>query len=902
MGRRIVGCENLRRGFQLTPDTTRTPLPMPTHPSLTWITANQRLASYIQATHNHAQQAAGETAWETPDCLSLKHWILRAYNGLPHSSAYVLTPSQELVLWENIIADALENMPAEWAFLSTRSLAKTAQSAWHLLQESHTPLDLLEGTDSPEINTFYQWANTFAHQLHTKNALDFHSCMQQVIEAIAVKQVLLPERIILVGFEEISPQIETCFKLLATQCVLEHHTHEQDLHKQIQKMGLAHEELELRSMAAWAHHMQRQHPDQRIGCVVPDLHTKRHMVTRIFNEVFGETPYNVSGGFPLPHFPLIQTAFDILHLGASTLDIPLLSRILTSPFIGGAEQECTARAALDIQLRKTQEPSVYWNTLQAMAIQEDGCDMWLAQYAAYKTDHASHISKQTAYAWSQHFAAQLQCMGWPGERTLSSTEYQLAQRWNALLEEFTRLDAMLEKPLSRAKALSHLKHLADDTVFQPQTVKASVQVLGLLEAVGLPFTGLWISGMTQENWPRPAAPNPFIPLALQRARNMPHASAERELAYSQTLTRHFSRSAQTVIFSYPLQKEDSAQTASTLIQDLPEIDVLRHCEERFLRGSNPGENPKTHIPQDALEYISDNSAPPLDLSNMPTDKTLRGGASIFTHQAACPFRAFARLRLETSCMPSAASYITPQEQGTCLHAILEQIWRMLEDHATLCLHDENALEKRIQPMVQDTLQDLAKKRPFSLKPRFLALEEKRLTAQVLAWLSLEKKRPPFRVVGIESEQTVFFAGLPLKLRVDREDVLEDGSHLLIDYKTGKGSPADWTGERPHSPQLPLYGVTATHPIGGLAFAQISAEKLGFSGVSAEESDIAGIDTVQKSLHQSAEAFFAESEKTLTQLALNFQQGDAKVDPKELEKTCRYCDLQSLCRIHQKCTP
>ena len=38
---------------------------------------------------------------------------------------------------------------------------------------------------------------------------------------------------------------------------------------------------------------------------------------------------------------------------------------------------------------------------------------------------------------------------------------------------------------------------------------------------------------------------------------------------------------------------------------------------------------------------------------------------------------------------------------------------------------------------------------------------------------------------------------------------------------------------------------------------------------------------------------------LENLATGFAEGAAQVDPKDGLKTCRYCDLQPLCRVHER---
>jgi hypothetical protein len=40
-------------------------------------------------------------------------------------------------------------------------------------------------------------------------------------------------------------------------------------------------------------------------------------------------------------------------------------------------------------------------------------------------------------------------------------------------------------------------------------------------------------------------------------------------------------------------------------------------------------------------------------------------------------------------------------------------------------------------------------------------------------------------------------------------------------------------------------------------------------------------------------------KEVEALGSGFASGDARVDPKKLLATCRYCDLQTLCRVYER---
>ena len=86
--------------------------------------------------------------------------------------------------------------------------------------------------------------------------------------------------------------------------------------------------------------------------------------------------------------------------------------------------------------------------------------------------------------------------------------------------------------------------------------------------------------------------------------------------------------------------------------------------------------------------------------------------------------------------------------------------------------------------------------------RYLDLDRHGSHVLVTEWLGYEATRLPFTVVETESARTIKLAGLALDLRLDRIDRLNDGSLLVIDYKTGNVSPNAWQLPRPDDVQLP----------------------------------------------------------------------------------------------------
>jgi ATP-dependent helicase/nuclease subunit B len=147
------------------------------------------------------------------------------------------------------------------------------------------------------------------------------------------------------------------------------------------------------------------------------------------------------------------------------------------------------------------------------------------------------------------------------------------------------------------------------------------------------------------------------------------------------------------------------------------------------------------------------------------------------------------------------------------------------------------------------------------------------------------------------------AGLLMRLQLDRLDRLQDGTHALIDYKTGVAQVKSWIGERPDEPQLPLYFHTAEQEISAMVFARLKRGKtFGFEGVSVTDNVLPNVTPIehkrgmQERGYVSWDALIEEWEVALQNLAKQFVSGIATVDPKNGGLTCAQCDLQSVCRV------
>lgn len=858
----------------------------------TLVTANQRLARHLAMDYGAVQQTQGAQVWEAPDILPWPQWLERFWHesfGLldRDSPQLLLNDFQELTLWEEAIT-AQEEEP----LLQASAAARGAREAWQLLHAWRLGITREQENASEDVRAFARWTKTYLQRCTTSDWLDSALLPEAVRRALEAGRITPPSALILAGFDELTPQQEELLNQLRASGTQVTVLTPAAKSNRVVRIGVDDRDAEIRAAAAWAR-AALESGQTRIGVVVPDLAAQRARLVRQFDEALLPAalypgadpvrPYNVSLGEALAGRPVIHVALLILEFGIGTLSIARLGTLLRSPFLTGATHEAGARAQLDALLRQAGEETISISTLLRRAPSLS----LHAQLRAWRDAIPARSQQLAPSAWSEQFANLLKLAGWPGDAPLDSNNHQAIVAWRELLARFAAQD-LVSTRLNYAEAFATLRRMATERVFQPQTPAAPVQVLGPLEASGLDFDSLWVIGLDDESWPPSPRPNPFLPLDLQRARGIPHASAERELEFARRLTERLAASASNVVFSYPLNAGDEKRRASPLLQ--------AYAEASPNDLPPPQANLVSHIfAARRLETLQDEQAPALALGSV-----VKGGTRLFQYQAACPFRAFATLRLDARTPEEPQPGLDAKARGMLLHWALEALWKTLGSHAALSSMSEEALLAAIRNAVNEAMAILARDRSQTLSGQFREIETLRLVRLLRAWLEQEKGRAPFQVVAAEQKKTIELGGLVIEGRIDRVDQLDDGARVVIDYKTGQTSIKSWQGERPDEPQLPLYAVRLRRdqPVAAALFAQLRAGALGFNGL-AQRAGIAPKVKPAGDTDAAWEAQLDDWQTTLTTLAKAFRAGDARVDPKEFPRTCEYCGLQALCRVHER---
>jgi ATP-dependent helicase/nuclease subunit B len=891
----------------------------------TLITVNRRLSRLLRGAFARGQLAAGAIAWESPDILPYSSWLLRSWDdfgaGADRSLPALLSNEQDLSLWEQVVSQppgASGDGPIP--LLQSTEAARSAQAAWALLRGWHLHYDKDLGPGSDEVRAFRRWAREYESLCRGGNWVDLASVGDLLGEGLGVIHASGIRRVVLAGLDAPTPQQRRLFATLGELGITVENWQPRFRRPQPLRFDFANREDELEAAARWARQRVEDGAAGPVGVVVPGLAAVRHRVAAIFEDVFspgatrpGATEpghgFNISLGQPLSEVTVVADALLSLRAMDGYLSLPDAGRWLLSAYLGGGA--LSWRARFDRHLRRIGEPRYTLARLTELAAtmdgsgnpgnpgKSDGCDGDAMSFAAFVEGLGmggpSTGRRRVVSDWAAVFSSWLVHAGWPGDRALSSDEYQAVQAFRELLGSLAALAPVLPA-VDFADALSQLQRLAGRQVFQSRSGDAPVQILGVLEALGVDYSHLWISGLHHQAWPEPPRPNPFLPIALQRTLAMPRASSEQQLQWASAWTARMLASAGEVIVSHPRKQGDEPLRASALIGDVAKGDREALAESRVA-----GDARLVHEAAPHAEILQDEVAPAVDRS-----RPVRGGVSVFKDQAACPFRAFAIHRLGADDVAAPDSSLDPRVRGNLAHRLLELLWRDLGGQARMLALSSGEREALIRSTAERVLGDEARRRPQTLRGRLLSMEQKRLETLGGAWLDIEAERAPFEVQAEHSE-THSVAGLPVTLRPDRVDRLDGGRLLLVDYKTGQCNPKDWFGDRPDEPQLPVYALAMDDrgdgQVAGLAFGVLRPGERGFRGLGDAAELAPGVNEVASSrLHGTRDAPDWTAHKALwrqrlSALARAYLDGDARVDPKAPGATCRYCGLQPLCRIH-----
>ena len=895
----------------------------------TLVTANKRLAREVRQQFNQHQLAQGNQAWDTADILPFDAWIFRLWqfvrdaakdDGAPYAGHVALNALQSKAVWTQIIAaDIKANQRDAETLWNIAATVKTAMQAWRISRQWDIAIDDCGKSFLADHRSFARWANLFIHQCRKNNWIDAAQLVDVIIERIDARRLADFAPLMLLGFDGFNAQQKRLMEILRqnnTRLSI-HQVADSGARSHCRFRQYERESEQWLAAAHWIKDKLDHNPNQRLALVASNLAKSRSAIDYALSQILSPRhlvdsggsrakPFHISLGVKLNDSPVVDAALLLLSL-TSTADLThsTLSRIMLTPFIGGADSECYARNKLEFWCRLYLPYKLnladFLETLKLEMLKRHSsapvAPIFLDKITAIKTLLEANKKPQSFSYWSELFLTGLENFGWPGQRALNSAQYQTAEAFKREVSALRSLD-LVAAPLTAAAALAVLTQRLNEQPFEPESLRVQVEVLGIMETAGLEFDAIWFGGLTERDWPPAVRASPFIPHALQQQAGYFRAAVMLNAEYAAAQQTRLINQCDDMVFSrYRFEQDVELLPSAFFDASAATLDETKQ----------PTLVDHFQTDRSQMETFTDTRG------IGKTEAATRGGAAVIQDQAACPFRAYARHRLGARAAEAREPGLNAMDRGSLIHRILEGVWRELRSSEKLADTSDAALKKIIDRHIAQ-----CSRRFFHLGgggKAFFAAQSQWLAALLLEWLGAEKSREQaFRVVALEQPQQLALGKLTLNFKIDRVDALADDTLALIDYKTGQANALrDWVGERPAAPQLPLYAL-AQHrehnpdkrPLSTLTFAQIRAGRCAYVGISGEQfqavrhaaGKVAKLsDTKLSPELKSWRALIEYWDAHLTQLADQYYAGQAEVNPLD-NTTCTYCDLPGLCRISE----
>lgn len=879
----------------------------------TVLTLGRRAANRLARQVDEAAVQHGQQSWRAARILPWTAWVGAHWDSvLLHGidARVVLNHAQEVTLWQRVLledgADTEQStwMQAELCVKTSRLLDSYGAAKIFMRRGS-------AGGTSSDAALFHRWYGRFQQHCSGEGYLPASAIEAELSSLVRQRRVRTDPEVVLFGIPNLLPARQQLLEALREDGTV---IGACDNHSAVattlpQYLHYADREAELQGCVQWVRDRLTQAPTQTVRIVVPDLANTRATLERELRMAVSpgatdvlnaaSAAYEIAAGVPVQSIPLVRAAVLLLQWCTKPLSLEDVGSLLRSRHLSLTESAENG-ALLEIDTLQRKAPLRKELTLQRAS--ELLRPHPVSQLLLTLHRQASGLQSSSAYAeFAGRASALLQASGWPGSEMLDAEESQAVEAWQRALDAMASLD-LFGQPTTWTAFLQSLQMQIASLTFVPGEYDLPVQVTGADETLDSPADALWFLHAEANTWPTHLAPNPLLPLSLQREFTMPGVDSQRdEDAAAARLQQLLHSAAGEIRLSCSGDADQDGGRPSPVA-------------ERVLSGMGISLTnvAQTSEPQDRSTYVETF----FDTTPLPAlpEADVAGGVSILTAQAQCGFRAWAEKRLFASPLEEADAGLSPRERGDQVHAVLQLFWAATgSQHALRAKRADigaDGLSERDRLLRACIATVCATGQAESWDEAYLSVQQQRLFRLVAAWLDYEESRPPFEVVQLEQEtKSVPVGPLKLHMRVDRIDRVlaaadntdDELGTLLIDYKTGSKahSPRAWSGERPEQPQLPAYATAAAisaelGALNGIAFASVrpGTANMHLKGLAEPGLLPPGRQNNEISFSLQKEAW----RHHLEGLAQAFADGSATVSPKTYPKTCDTCGQRLLCRL------
>ncbi len=431
---------------------------------VTVVTPTRNLARCLEFAHSRSRLDRGDSSWPSADIRDWSSWCLRNWDELQARSGeypVVLSSQQEHSLWLQLVRES----PVADGLLQVHATARQVLHAYQACKSWQIPVFPDAVYLHEDARQFRRWVRAYESMLAKNGWVDRASLPDHLARRMAAQATGAAADIAFYGFDRFTPQQRNLLGLSAANVLeLGHEVRNQRVLLEVASDPRA----EIRQAANWARQCLERDPGCRIGIVIANLARDRQRVDNIFARELAlrqfitsdddSLPYSISQGRPLVDYPLVRSAVHILSLMQPELQLDQLSLLLRSDFIRGYAQEQNQRARLDAELHANGEmrfdlSRLIW--LMQNRYAEIPCPQLLQCLQALQEFLRQLPSRLRPGEWVIRFAGLFQVMGWPGEQSLDSHEYQTLQAWKKALDDMAGLDLVINQ-MDRAAACTRL--------------------------------------------------------------------------------------------------------------------------------------------------------------------------------------------------------------------------------------------------------------------------------------------------------------------------------------------------------------------------------------------------------------------------------------------------------------
>ncbi len=848
------------------------------------IVPDRHRAAALRLAWARRQLAAGSAVWSSPSIHTWEAWLTRQWREAAQrgaaAPAQLLDASQERALWESVLAQLAHE--DEDATSLTQHAGAMMLAAARATQAGIDPQRLALGREE----------SLFARALQA---------VRRECQARGLLSLRLAGADALGFLEQVrAPRIAGERSLTALQAALGSRCWPGETlllpsgdrqAASVQRLRAVDLEQELAACAAWCRaHVERDRGARLLvmsACIEPSLSIQAAMLWRALSggaaleENEQARWLAVEGGEPLLHQALAADALAVLELaGSDDIDIAALQALLRSPYFGIGEDAPRLRLAAWL----AEQGLARWpregllGALQGLAAREPAAGGLTAWFSAALQSLGSG-GRLAATEWARRFTTVLDAAAFARAAPLDSREQQRLTRWNALLDEFASLDAVLP-PLSLPSALARLRRLATQARHQAASADAAITLTASLADPVAAHDGIWVLGLAESRWPAAPRPDPWVPLAEQRQAQWPESGATQRREQALWALRCWQARAGELVLSHALREGDLVHRPAALAG---EAALWLDCEAVW---PAPVAGLSHEASDQALRPMACGTGDGARAEDIPL---LPGGTSRLVAQQACAFRAQAQWRLGAEPPPLLSQGVPPSLRGRLLHRLLQELWQQLRDQQRLLALDETSEADLVSLCWEVALRETPSARWLS--PAVLGRERERALRTVRGVLRLERARLPFTVEHNEQSAQWQGAGARVALRIDRIDRIGDDA-VLIDYKSGAPGRIGLHEAVLQPLQLALYATALAQqgrPVVSAVLLNLHPAEPEFAGVTARE----GVPAPRLRAVDDWQQATANWQQQLVALMAQHLSGEATLT---LDRTvCRRCHLPALCR-------